>query len=584
MEYAGFVPVEGIDISGLTQKVSDKIFDIGEERKKKKQDLEDLTQKMMDESAIEMTDNNVINDKIAKFTEQYQNAIHENHKKLTSGQMSPSEYQRYMETAKRNIDAYAKSANSLDETIAKQAERIRKGEAGALQAEQIANLERIVSLENNQRVDENGRLVIDMPDGRVVAVDALTKPGMFISRRIDLQGDLDESMKKWDANGMWSKFGIGGIEKWESLRDNDAYDLAKKKLALSMVSGDGMQSVLLDHGGIEGPVYVYSKVDAEKAIQEEIDRLSKLKEGKEITEEELEEIRNKVVLMDSKGKPVFTEEQEKKALDLVQNAIDMRAAEKANLTVTKPFDSRSGQKKETPGQIGKKEKAGAIYKAASRAMQSDPFDKSAMNSLNKFAADRGKEAGVEYRFKKETKRNPVDGQFGIIVTTYDKVLEMPNINSEQFKKSAEYKDAVTQGKQKKIEDGKEVERTDRDRQTLIDGAYTRFSKDESNKVYVDKLQDTQRLTKTVDLMKYLGSKNPFDDYDTGLELYPNYESDLKRYMSEYYYKTKNAGGTPVIFEEWLKGTTTQGTTTETTTKEKVYKGLDENGMPIYEYK
>ena len=459
MEYAKFVPIEeGLDISGLTQKVSDKIFDIGEVRKKKKQDLEDLTQEMIDESAIEMTDNNVINDKIAKFTEQYQNAIHERHKKLVTGQMSPAEYQRYMETAKRNIDAYAKSANSLDETIAKQAERIRKGEAGALQAEQIANLERIVSLENNQRVDENGRLVIDMPDGRVVAVDALAKPGMFISRRIDLQGDLDKAMAKWDANGVWNKFGIGGIEKWESLRDNDAYDLAKKRLALSMISGDGMQSVLLDHGGIEGAIHVYSKADAEKAIQEEIDKLSKLKEGKEITEEELEEIRNKVVLMDSKGKPVFTEEQEKKALELVQNAIDMRAAEKANLTVTKPYDSRTGGKETAADKktARQNELKGSAYKAAVRAMQSDPFDKSAMSDLNKLAAEKQGGRGYSYKFTKDTKPGP-DGLFGITVVTSEIVRKAPSKDSDEFKNSPEYAeyDSMTPSKNytKKTIDG-----------------------------------------------------------------------------------------------------------------------------------
>ena len=545
MEYAGFVPVEGIDISGLTQKVSDKIFDIGEVRKKKKQDLEDLTQKMMDESAIEMTDNNVINDKIAKFTEQYQNAIHENHKKLTSGQMSPSEYQRYMETAKRNIDAYAKSANSLDETIAKQAERIRKGEAGALQAEQIANLERIVSLENNQRVDENGRLVIDMPDGRVVAVDALTKPGMFISRRIDLQGDLDESMKKWDANGMWNKFGIGGIEKWESLRDNDAYDLAKKKLALSMVSGDGMQSVLLDHGGIEGPVYVYSKADAEKAIQEEIDRLSKLKEGKEITEEELEEIRNKVVLMDSKGRPVFTEEQEKKALDLVQNAIDMRAAEKANLTVTKPFDPRSGTTSTTQQRYQDKqeqelESARLGYESIVRAINVDTADPQDLRALEAKA-----KSPVKF-----TKRKEADGSYRIYAQPTRTIYEAPspafyydNILSESLKNElsekgwlARYETWAAQDRNKTIDkqvpSGPEV--------PINEGIEL------AQYVFGGDLNDAQRL------------------YELGKGQSPSYDQQVKDYYAKEYWAKKKAGQKPMTLGEWLK---TQSGTTNTTVAE-----------------
>ena len=553
MEYAEFVPVQGIDISGLTRKVSDKIFDIGEERKKKKQDLEDLTQKMLDESAIEMTDNNVINDKIAKFTEQYQNAIHQNHRKLTSGQMSPAEYQRYMETAKRNIDAYAKSANSLDETIAKQAERIRKGEAGALQAEQIANLERIVSLENNQRVDENGRLVIDMPDGRVVAVDALTKPGMFISRRIDLQGDLDKSMAKWDANGVWDEFGIGGVVKWESLRDNDSYDLAKKKLALSIVSGDGMQSVLLDHGGIEGAIHVYSKADAEKAIQEEIDRLYKLKGDRGVTEEELQEIRNKVVLMDAKGKPVFTEEQEEKALELVQNAIDMRAAEKANLTVTKSYDPRTRSKRTaTDIKIETQNKMkGSAYKAAVRAFESDPSDPSAMSDLDKLAAEKEGGRGFSYKFTKATHPD-ADGNFGITVVTSKIVRKAPGKESSEFKNSPEY--AMYD----------KLPTTNFTKEELMNEAYKEFANNEVNFKQIPEKYEEKTYYKTSDLMRFLGYEDDYvQAYETGLALYPNYESDYKRYMKDHYYPIKNSGGKPKSFEEWSKGNTTKGTGTGT---------------------
>ena len=216
----------------------------------------------------------------------------------------------------------------------------------------------------------------------------------------------------------------------------------------------------------------------------------------------------------------------------------------------------------------KEKKSVAVLKAAARAMQSDPFDKTAMADLNKMAADKETGAKIRYKFEKEKRRNPIDGKFGIVVTTYEKVLEMPSINSEEFKNSNEYKDAVAQGKTKKKEDGKEVERSDRDKQTLIEGAYNRFSKDESNRRYVDKKQDEERFDETRQLMQFLGSKNEFVDYETAFKIIPNYESDLKRYMSEYYYKTVNAGGSPITFEEWRSGTT-QGTTEETTTENNI---------------
>lgn len=555
MEYAKFVPIEeGLDISGLTQKVSDKIFDIGEVRKKKKQDLEDLTQEMIDESAIEMTDNNVINDKIAKFTEQYQNAIHERHKKLVTGQMSPAEYQRYMETAKRNIDAYAKSANSLDETIAKQAERIRKGEAGALQAEQIANLERIVSLENNQRVDENGRLVIDMSDGRVVAVDALTKPGMFISRRVDLQGDLDKAMAKWDANGVWNKFGIGGIEKWESLRDNDAYDLAKKRLALSMISGDGMQSVLLDHGGIEGAIHVYSKADAEKAIQEEIDKLSKLKEGKEITEEELEEIRNKVVLMDSKGKPVFTEEQEKKALELVQNAIDMRAAEKAKLNVQRPFDPRDKSTSTSRKAEIEQQSYNEGTKLAIQVMNAAPYETEVFEKLENYA----KKNGQNIKIRKEKQ---ADGTFKVLVDRVEYSKRFPRL--EEWLKTAEGEKAVA--------DSKKASNPDLELKSLYK---EKISDDDSRKTISQTIvQSTKEIPTTKDLSEFIfpglpgATRNLFELGVEGLASEGYTEDTHKRYKA-YIYSLDRANKKHVTEEEWINlGMPSAYGETPTTTEE-----------------
>lgn len=563
MEYAGYIPVKGIDISGLTGKIADKVFTIGEEREAKRQELDDLAQEAKKGMFIPMTDNNALNKKIEGLTGTSTDLLYGLNKDLRSGKKTPSEYKRAVNSLLANVDNMKKMADQYDKRIESAADRIDKGEAGALQAEQIRFMDETLNLNNDWGIDED---TFDMymltKDGRKVYADWINKDGNLTSRKIDLSKKAKDNMAGWSAESFRESYGIGGAITHESLRANKSFAAEVESFAYAMTQGDNLQSVLLDNGGLKGsPLFIYSKDQAKSVIQEEVDKFYQIN-GIEPNEEELESIENRVVFMDQNGKPQFTEKQIEIAKERARDEIYIRAAEISNLDVQRGFSQNKGRGSGTQSQYQKQRESGAIYKAAVRAFQSDPDDESAMADLNKFAADRGKQAGVEYKFEKEKQPNPIDGEYGIIVTTYKEVLEMPSRSSEEFLNSPEYKEAVEKGKQKKTVDGQEVERTDRDKQTLIDGAYSRFSKDESNKIFVPKQQgEPQRLDKTSQLMQYLGSKKPFSDFDTGLRLYPDYESDYKRYMSEYYYPTKNSGGKPKSFEEWRKGGTTQGTTT-----------------------
>ena len=99
-------------------------------------------------------------------------------------------------------------------------------------------------------------------------------------------------------------------------------------------------------------------------------------------------------------------------------------------------------------------------------------------------------------------------------------------------------------------------------------AYKEFANNQINFKPIAEEQEIDRFTKTSDLMRFLGYEDDYvQAYETGLEMYPDYESNYKRYMKEHYFPVKNSGGKPKSFDEWSGGGTTQETptTTEKTT-------------------
>ena len=155
MEYAKYIPVEGLDVSGLTDSIANKVFTIGQDRQAKKTELANLQQELLDKSVIPMTETASINDHITKVTSEYQDKIMEMYRQMTSGNLNPAEFKRFSETAKTNIDTYGKFANDLDKKFQDMAKRIQSGEGGTLQGEYARLLEEVTSLNNVQRVDEH---------------------------------------------------------------------------------------------------------------------------------------------------------------------------------------------------------------------------------------------------------------------------------------------------------------------------------------------------------------------------------------------------------------------------------------------
>jgi hypothetical protein len=545
MEYAGYKPVKGIDISGLTGKIADKVFTIGEEREAKRQELDDLAQEAKKGMFIPMTDNNALNKKIEGLTGTSTDLLYRLNKDLRSGKKTPSEYKRAVNSLLANVDNMKKMADQYDKRIQSAADRIDKGEAGALQAEQIRFMDETLNLNNDWGIDED---TFDMymltKDGRKVYADWINKDGNLTSRKIDLSKKAKDNMVGWSAESIRKAYGIGGSITYESLRENKAFAAEVEAFAYAMTQGDNLQSILLDNGGLKGsPLFIYSKDQAQSVIQEEVDKFSQIN-GRNPNKEELESIENRVVFMDQNGEAQFTDKQIEMGKERARDEIYIRAAEISNLSVTKPFDPRTGSKETSADKktARQNEMKGSAYKAAVRAMQSDPFDESAMSDLNKLAAEKQGGRGFSYKFTKDTKPGP-DGLFGITVVTSKLERKAPSKDSDEFKNSREYAEYDN------IKPSKNYTK-----KQLMDEAYKEFANNEINFKPIPEQYDVERFTKTSDLMRFLGYEDDYiQAYDTGLEMYPDYESNYKRYMKEHYYPVKNSGGKPKSFEEWSNG-------------------------------
>ena len=564
MEYAGYIPVEGMDISGLTDKIANKVFTIGEERKKKKAELEDQFQAGLTKaSSMDMTESATINDKIADVSEQYKESIYQLHKKMISGQISPSEFTRYTQTAKDNIDTFQKYANTLDARIKTQAERIAKGEAGALQGHQMALLEDAVKLGNKYRVDENGRIVVDILDEsgnvtRTTNVDFLNKPGVLTSNKIDANAKVDDIMKNWDAQGMYERLARDGSVTWESIRANSAYKTARKTAALALISGDNLQSVLLDNGALPGAIVAYSQSDAKNKISQQIAMESEVL-GRKLTNEEISEIQDKIIMLDENGKAVISDKQREMAIKAIEDMIDIRAAEKTKLNVEK---GHAPQKTSSSDVKAAEELGSSVegFKAISKAMYSDPSNPQDLRALELKAKSIGK-------YVKLSKVKNSDGKWVVKVQEqkpYEHSKDITWYKNNIVTKSPEFKEW------KKNNPDKKTSVYLYENRTRIESEFNTWSEKDENKTEVSlkNIGEAKIIDEGKELAPFVyggDADKAYFDYQKGKNEASDYNTMLKEYY-DYYWNEKNNKRKPKIsLGEWEAGSRPSGTTTGTTT-------------------
>lgn len=531
MEYAGYIPVEkGLDISGLTDKIANKVFTIGQERETKRQELADLTQKTEEGMFIPMTDNNALNGKISEFTGVSTDYLYGLNKDLRSGKITPAEYKRRLNTLDGNVAEMKKMADQYDKRIQEAADRIEKGEAGVLQAEQIRFMDAALNLNNSWGLDKStGKMYMLTPEGRKVYADWINKDGNLTSRKIDLVNKTNDYMKNWSAESIYERFGLGGSITYESLRSNEAFDRESNRFADMMVQGDNLQSIILDNGVIDHPLFAYSEEQTKQVVQEEIDRIKRINNGT-ITQEEIDRIEDSVVFMDKNGKAQFTDKQIEMAKDAVKDAIRIRTAEKAKLSVQRGFDPRdkSTNQKYQDTQQKEAESARLGYEAIVRAMNVDTADPQDLRALEAKA-----KSPVTF-----TKRRESDGSYRLYAQPTRTIYVAPS-------KSFWYNNYATDTQKKMSTAGWTAQ-------------YESWAKQEQNQTIDKQVPSGPEIpiNEGIELAQYVygGDLNDAQRlYDLGRSQSPSYDQQVKDYYAKEYWVKKKTGQKPMTLGQWLKG-------------------------------
>lgn len=336
MEYAGYVPTDGLDIAGLTANLSKSIYGIGVQKQikraemdKAKADADDLI------NSQQMTDSQDFNTLILKAADDGRGLLNKLNKDLKAGLIKPADYRERVNNIQKNWGILSTSAKTFDERYQEYIKRRQPNEngfipAGAVEMNIAERFGKVAELANKNLVfnEKGGLYSVDATTGETWSIDALNKPENILSPRLNLPEYSKRITKDIAANITFRDLGKGGEEEIKStlLNHGTAIELGVN----SMVSNPkDAASLIADWGGV--PIRSYVN-DVEKNIlrQEAVNELSQAKEQagkpKELTKEELDRIELSLLKIEKDGNgmiiPALSEEQMKLAKDVARAEIN----------------------------------------------------------------------------------------------------------------------------------------------------------------------------------------------------------------------------------------------------------------------
>lgn len=332
MEYAGYKGLtEGLDIAGLTGDIATKVDEIGKDRKRRKEELDQLaTDASKDISSLEMTKTESFNDKLLQLGETGREQINEWYEALTkTGTLSPSEYRRKMASFSEYTSLVGTTAKNFDAMMQEYTKRQADGTGSSAE---LANMDRFGKLANikdtKYKILDDGRISIELIDpetGEVISQEDLrmiNKPENLMIPRMDLGKEVNGVVKNWGKDGIITYLGNGGYKSSSSASNDPKYKLAKGRVVKSLVNENAI-SLLVDNGGLSFVDYAFSDADKDKKLANAIAEQEEIKESK-LTEEEIKNIEEGIILMGADGKPLLTDRQLEKAKEIAEAEIDLQ--------------------------------------------------------------------------------------------------------------------------------------------------------------------------------------------------------------------------------------------------------------------
>lgn len=354
-EYAGFIPTQPINWAELAGDLAGKVYNIGEERQKKRDELDKIAadnQKVLSE--FEPGKNQSLRELTLRGADQGRVLIKQWNDQLKSGLISATDYKNKMNNLMEGWGVFAKSAKSYDERYLEVMSRQQPGEDGKVAASayevdvltkefgDMSNLSNMTThFDNEGRVymantDPNtGQIVGDIYDVRTMAY-----PNNIFANRVYVDDQVNDVVKNWDTKTLFEKVAKGGELTIESAKNQDSYKIMVERLANTIAPDNNPRaqvSILIDNGVIQNPIYYKSDKEYDAVKKQAINKLVEEKknagiENTEPTKEELDVIELSIIKnqqgTDGLINPVLTKQQKDAARERVKESVDIQLAEK----------------------------------------------------------------------------------------------------------------------------------------------------------------------------------------------------------------------------------------------------------------
>ena len=355
VEYAGFVPTQKIDWAELSQDLAGKIYKVGEERQKKRDELDKIAadnQKVLAE--FEPGKNQSLRELTLRGADQGRVLIKQWNDQLKRGEISPTDYKNKMNNIMDSWGIFAKSAKTYDERYLEVMSRQQPGEDGkvAASAYEVDVLTRefgdMSDLSNKTTYfDNDGRVYMATTDkntgkiiGDVYDVRTMSYPNNIFANRVYVDDQVNDVVKNWDTKTLFEKAAKGGELTIESAKNQDSYKIMVERLANTIAPDNNPRaqvSILIDNGVIQNPIYYKNDDEYETVKNQAINKLIQEKksagiENTEPTKQELDEIELSIIKNEQGAdgiiNPVLTKKQKDASRDRVKQSVDIQLSEK----------------------------------------------------------------------------------------------------------------------------------------------------------------------------------------------------------------------------------------------------------------
>lgn len=349
IEYAGFVPTEPINWADLTEDLAGKVYQVGAERQKKREELDQIAadnQKLL--NSWEPGKNQTLNQLVLRGADQGRVLIKQWNDKLKAGQISPTDYKNKMNNLTEYWGTLANSAKNYDARYLEIVKRQQEGTASDFEIEMYNMFGNMSNLSDmTTQFDDDGRVYMAKTDpktgkiiGDIYDVRSMNIPDNIYANKVKVGEQVDGLIEGWkpvESPAVLDKF---GKVNYESVKNQKEFKIMAERVVNTVAPDSNPRaqiSVLVDNGVIAAPEYYRTKDEYEAKRNAAIQREMQIKQQAgikevELTTQELAEIDLSLVQVTQEKSgiivPVLNEAQRNAAKNRVRQEVDIRIEER----------------------------------------------------------------------------------------------------------------------------------------------------------------------------------------------------------------------------------------------------------------